>query len=282
MNETRDIEPILDIWLGDDGSMLPDRVIDASLAQIDSTPQRRVLIRVPWRFPIMNSYAKLGAAAVVAVVLVGGAIALLRPDASSTVGDAPSAVPSAAPLPSTAPPSPVAPSAAPTPAATPIGTADWQTFTSERYGYTVAYPASHTGLPGSTVSAPTSVDQAQRDFTFGTDRFEATAETSAPLDWIIVGPDGSQIAFGGFAATIPAGTSVDDVITQSFPPCSLGWETEPITIDGHPGRLDVCGNDISIAVAIVGDRAYVFNAGYGGIAKDLMTAYLSTVKLPTS
>jgi hypothetical protein len=66
----------------------------------------------------MNTNAKLGAAAVAAVVLVVGGFALLRPGASSDVGGTPSAVPSAAPsaapLPSAAPS--VAPSLAPSPA----------------------------------------------------------------------------------------------------------------------------------------------------------------------
>ena len=75
MTETRDIERLLDAWLGDDGSMLPDRVIDASLAQIDTTPQRRVLIRVPWRVPGASTYASVALAAT--VVIAVGAIGLL-------------------------------------------------------------------------------------------------------------------------------------------------------------------------------------------------------------
>ena len=39
--------------------------------------------------------------------------------------------------------------------------------------------------------------------------------TTTPLDWIVFGPDGYQIGFWGFAETIPAGTSVDDIISQS-------------------------------------------------------------------
>ena len=33
----------------------PDRVLEAALATIDTTRQRRALIRMPWRFPIMNT-----------------------------------------------------------------------------------------------------------------------------------------------------------------------------------------------------------------------------------
>lgn len=62
----------------------PDRVLDGALAAIDSTPQRRVLIRVPWRFPSMNSAPRVSsrsmmtlpallAVALVAMVLGGAA-----------------------------------------------------------------------------------------------------------------------------------------------------------------------------------------------------------------
>jgi hypothetical protein len=165
-----------------------------------------------------------------------------------------------------------------------ISTTDWVPFTSDRYGYTVSYPPTHPGLRSSG-SAPTTVSRAQRDFTFATDRFDAEKPApglseNTPLDLIVLGPAGSQIAFFGFAETIPAGTSVDDVISQSGGISGVQCESEPIMIDGQPGRFDVCGYD-SIAVVIVGDRAYVFINGRGSMAKDLMKAQLSTVQLPT-
>jgi hypothetical protein len=274
MNSNGDLgRRLSDHYASEAPNRAPDWLLDSAIETIESTPQRRVLIRAPWRNPFMNTNAKLGAAAVIAVVLVVGGIALLRPGSSSDVGSTPSALPSA--VPSAAPSA--LPSAAPSPAATPISIADWVPFTSERYGYRISYPPTHTGERGSTTSAPTFVAQAKRDFTFG-DRFEAELE-NAPNDWIIVGPDGSQIALAGFATTVPSGTSVDDVIRRTFPE-DVGCESEPIEIDGKPGRFDVCGDGISIAVAIVGDRAYVFAQGRGAAEKDLMLASLSTVRLP--
>ena len=128
------------------------------------------------------------AAAVVAVVAIGG-VALLRPGESSGPGGAPTAAPSPTPSPSAAP--------SPSPAASPspISTTGWVPFTSDRYGYTILYPPTHTGIPGSTVSAPTFVAQAQRDFTFGTDRWEAEAgrePENTALDWIVFGPNREQ------------------------------------------------------------------------------------------
>jgi hypothetical protein len=139
-------------------------------------------------------------------------------------------------------------------------------------------------MPPSKESAATFVAQAQRDFTFETDRrmFEAElGRENTPLDWIVLGPDGYKIGFWGFAETIPTGTSVDDVISQSVGSPDDPCEPEPITIDGQPGRFDVCGDGMSIAVVIVGDRAYVFTQGRGSDTKDLMLAQLSTVQLPT-
>jgi hypothetical protein len=164
----------------------------------------------------------------------------------------------------------------------PMNTTDWVPFRSDRYGYTVSYPPTHTGIPPCTVSAPTVVSQAQRDFAFGTDQWETLPEnTPTPLDSIVYGADPCVIGFFAFAETIPAGTSVDDIISQSVGGLTGACEPEPITIDGQPGLFAVCGDGLSIAIVIVGDRAYVFLQGRGSDAKDLMLAQISTVHLPT-
>jgi hypothetical protein len=102
MNARTDTERILDAFLAPEGDRLADRVIDAALADIARTPQRRAL-RVPWRFPTMPTYLRL--AAVAAVVAVVGVGALLFVGGGSTV---PPATPSPAPtaLPPTTQPSP--------------------------------------------------------------------------------------------------------------------------------------------------------------------------------
>jgi hypothetical protein len=276
MTSRIDSERILDAFLASEADRLSDRVIDAALTDIARTPQRRAL-RGPWRIPTMNSYAKLAIAAVIVVVVAIGGLALLRPGGSSGTAGTAAATPSPTPSPSATP----SPSTAASPS--PISTTDWVPFTSPRYGYTVSYPPTHPGLRSSG-SAPTFVSSAQRDFTFGTDRFDAEQPApgrseNTPVDLIVLGPAGSQIAFFGFAETIPTGTSVDDVISQSGGISGVPCESEPIMIDGQPGRFDVCGYD-SIAVVIVGDRAYVFINGRGSMAKDLMRAQLSTVQLP--
>jgi hypothetical protein len=87
----------------------PDRapawVLGRALDAIDSTSQRRVLVRVPWRFPVMNSYAKLAAAALVVLSVGAVGLAVLAPGSSGPGAEAsPSPSPSAAPSASASPP----------------------------------------------------------------------------------------------------------------------------------------------------------------------------------
>ncbi len=108
----------------------PDWVLRSALETIDDTPQRRVLIRVPWRFPHMNTFAKVAIAAVVVIAIGALGLSLLRPSGSSGVGGQPTASPSPSPsdahlrrehLPD------------PPPALT-------ETFTSDRHGFSTSYP----------------------------------------------------------------------------------------------------------------------------------------------
>ena len=85
----------------------PDWVLREALATIDATPQRRVLIRVPWRLPTMNIYAKLASAAAAVVVagVIGYAVLGLgrAPDTGGTPTPSPTFTPSPSP---TSPPLP--------------------------------------------------------------------------------------------------------------------------------------------------------------------------------
>jgi hypothetical protein len=278
MTEVRDLERLLDAWLGDDGSMLPDRVIDASLAQIETTPQRRIL--VPWRIPTINSYARMAVAALVAVVLVGSGIAVLVPGGPAGPGGAPSpsASPSAAPSPS--------PSPSPSPAATPVTTTDWQSFISGRYGYRAAYPPTSTGMPGSTGPAPTEVTPASRDWSIEKDgamftTIDTFMQAAEATDLVVMGPDGSKIAITGFAAAVPAGMSEDDWIAayntaQNRPSrCTTAIDWRPITVDGAAGRLDPCGD--AQAFVFRDGRVYVFSIWQPDHVA-LLEAFLSTVR----
>jgi len=129
MNANDNLERgIADVYEHEAPGRAPDWVLASVLDAIDTTPQRRVLIPVPWRFPRMNSFAKLAiaAVAVIAVGLVGWN--LLGPRTSSSVGGQPSPSPSVSPSPSPTPD----PSAPP-----PLS----ETFISSIHGITLSYPA---------------------------------------------------------------------------------------------------------------------------------------------
>jgi Tol biopolymer transport system component len=114
MSETRDIEPILDDWFAEEIDVLPDRSIEAVLATVEHTAQRRTL-RVPRRLIDVHAFprvaALLGAAAIVALLagglsLMGGSapLGVAEPDhPSPTPTRSPSAVPTAVPPSAAAP-----------------------------------------------------------------------------------------------------------------------------------------------------------------------------------
>lgn len=113
-----DFDPRIADWLEADPDHAPPETLEAVLAAFPSIPQRRAS-RVPWRFTTMNRFMPIGAAAVIAIVVVGGALLMLRPNGSG-VGTSPTASPSASP-PSA---SPASPSASPDLAACSLVTAD--------------------------------------------------------------------------------------------------------------------------------------------------------------
>ena len=131
MNANDNLERgIADVYHAEAPHRAPDWVLANALETIESTPQRRVLIRVPWRFPDMNNtFAKVAIAAVVVLVIGVVGLNLLRPSASSGVGAQPSASPSATP----------SPSPSPSPAAS--ASQAMSTFTSTMHGMSIDYPA---------------------------------------------------------------------------------------------------------------------------------------------
>lgn len=98
-----DFDPRIADWLEADPDHAPPETLETVLAAFPSIPQRRAW-RVPWRFTTMNCFMPIGAAAAIAIVLVGGALLTLRPSEGG-VGTSPTASPSASP-PSAAPASP--------------------------------------------------------------------------------------------------------------------------------------------------------------------------------
>jgi hypothetical protein len=102
MNPTRDPEAILAAWLDEGPTDLPDATRRAILTALPTTKQARRGPLAPWRFFQMNTYTRLAAAALVAVVAVGGALYLLG--GNSGVGSqGPTHTPPIAPTPAPSP-----------------------------------------------------------------------------------------------------------------------------------------------------------------------------------
>ena len=116
-------ERILDAYLAPAADRLPDRVIDAALADIDRTPQRRAL-RVPRRFPYMPALTRAtGIAAAALVVVVGaGSLIYLNTRAPGGGGGTPT------------------PTVTPAPAPTTPGITGFTSYTSAAHRFTLGYP----------------------------------------------------------------------------------------------------------------------------------------------
>ena len=120
MTDDRSLERAARSWLETGPTHAPVRAVEAALLRIETTPQERVL-RIPWRFTTMPMPARVAMAAVIGVLLVGGAFYVLGRPGQPAVGG-PGPTPSSTP---TASPAPSASTAALRPA--PDGTwGDWQ------------------------------------------------------------------------------------------------------------------------------------------------------------
>ncbi len=85
----RGFDRIAEAFMADGPTVLADRVFDAAFDEVHLTRQRRRLWRVPWRFSIMNTFAKVALVAAVGVIAIGYlGMTVLGP------GGAPSPVPS--------------------------------------------------------------------------------------------------------------------------------------------------------------------------------------------
>jgi hypothetical protein len=270
MTTPRDPDSIVAAWLEEGPNALPEPIKRAIAVNTRTMNQRRHLKWVPQRSPTMYPVARIAAAAIVVVAILGGAVYLLTP--GGRIGGGPPATAAPSPAPSAVPsPSPSA-STVPTPTATPPSTVGWLPFTSSHYGYSIAYP-------------PTwAATQATRAWDFTKDRLRLPEAAPGGVWDVLLGspPNGPETAVLGFAADVPAGTSEDSWLASyyaggSFCPTMPAFVS--ITVDGHPGRLDPCYD--AQAFVFVGHRVFIFVI-FQTQMQPLFTAFLSTVKLPTS
>ena len=203
MTDDRSLERAARSWLETGPTEAPDRAVEAALLRIETTRQERDL-RVPWRLPTMTTPARVAAAAVIGVLLIGGAYLYFGRPSQPSIG---------APRPS---PSVVAPSAsarASTPAVDYSGLPGW-----------VVRASSVQAPDGSTTTMDTDRRGIWMIHADGTGLHELAP--GVPADGKTapdISPDGTKVAF-----------SVWDKAVQV-------WE---VGIDGsnpHPGRIGTDG-----------------------------------------
>jgi hypothetical protein len=239
MTAEHDLERRLaDYYATEAPSRAPDWVLGAALSTIDSTPQRRVLIRVPWRLPTMNSYLKWAIAAVVVLAVGALGLSFLRTSPTPGVGTSspsPSPTPSASPDPSAPPP---------------LG----GSFTSTIHGISVSYPTGWVTVPA-------------------TEPWTAASEVynfSSPDFDHIHDPVLEDHLFLELASQPLAGKTGDAWISDFLgaPEGCEGAPTEPITIDGASGLI--CAGLTAVAI---GDRGYYLRLSTSGDEPWLSTYY---------
>ena len=96
MSTNHDVTRIVRSWLEEGTTVVPDRVLDAVLDQVPATHQRRPW-RSAWRFPPMNTAARVALAAVAVLALTFLGLRFVLP--ASKVGGPPSATPIPTPIP---------------------------------------------------------------------------------------------------------------------------------------------------------------------------------------
>jgi len=217
----------------------PEWVLGTVLETIDTTRQRHALVRVPWRLPRMNSYAKWAIATVVVLAVGALGFAFLRPGPAPGVGG-----------PSVSSPSP-APTVSPDPSAPPPLA---ESFTSTQHGITMSYPAGWTVRRATEPWTPTS----ERGF-------------QAPALDNIYDPVLNDHLFFGIASQPLAGVTPDEWVTDFLADPDTGCRsgpTEPITIDGANGRM--CEG---LAAVSAGGRGYFVRLYTSGDEPWLSTYY---------
>ena len=244
MTTPRDPDLILAAWLDEHAIPLPastQRAIDVAIQEI---PQRRRSTRLPRRTEPMSLILRFGMAAAAVLIVAVGAATVLRPAADPGLGT--SASPSVSSSPSPDP-------------------STWSTFTSDRYGFEVRYPAGWDVYPAGGQYQP------------GVDNDDQVVS-----DRITVGAGFS----GLYSSSTPrdAGTAPDQWIERYVCPCEPDeseWESR--TVDGQPAllRAVASGGEQTIEMYVFTDeRVYRF-IGVNVLVRDqpLWEAFLSTIRL---
>ena len=218
MNANHELERRLaDFYATEAPQRAPDRVLEAVLATSEITRQRRAVIRLPWRFPIMNSYAKVAIAAVVVIAIGAVGLTVLRPGTAPGVGGQ-------ATTPSPEPSPPSSPSPAP-----PLT----QTFNSTLHGISVSYPE---GWSKQAATVPWTGEYPN----FG----------DPPADFLY-DPTLTDHLFLMIASQPIGASTAEEWVAAHIEGCGV---TEPIAVDGATGLIGA--EECNIAAVTIDGRGY--------------------------
>lgn len=272
MNVPRDRNEIVVAWLEAGPTELPEATRRAIAVAVRSTHQSGRSWWAPWAVPTMLPVSPVALMAVVVIVVLGGLAWLVGdPDSGGSVGGGPSATPSASPSPS--------PSQSPAPSPSQAGStvlpipAMTQVHVSQRYGYTIRFPADWSSRQASHPWWPPD--------------WKSGVSSGDPFDYIAREEEPPIVRVA--SALLPEELAnvddwIDDYLTFSDAPgCAPQRETqELVRIDGAPGRLrDSCG-EVEATVVVEG-RVYLFTLFLGGDAvtnaRELFDAFAETIDL---
>ena len=230
MKARSDTERILDAYLAPEADRLADRVIDAALADIARTSQRRPWWPA-WRSDRMNTYAKLIAAAAAVLVVAVVGYQLLPP--GDDIGGQPTAQPSASPT--------ASPTAASSPTAAGVppigdgllapGTYRLRPFDSGTMTIDATVPdGGWGGGPPSAISGPVGASNGPNGLALAF--LDARTINSDPCHW---DKDGSGRA--PQEGDIEVGPTVDD-LAEALAGSSVYESTTPVeaTLGGYSGK----------------------------------------------
>jgi hypothetical protein len=240
MTDDRSLERAARSWMEVGPTRAPEAAVAAALDRIQGTSQERDLA-IPRRFRTMTNPFRLAAAVVIAVLVIGGGLLILRGPAQPTIGGpSPSPSPSATPLPS--PSGPVVPS----PSGPVVPSSTLIPFSSTIYPYAISYPSNWKSR-GS--ERPISATEFPYDYNVGVDYFSASAPT--------IGDPGLIAA----APVVDSGTTLASWIANinAMQACGATDGSEALQLAGVTGRLltwQKCPVFLMWATVLNGDRAY--------------------------
>jgi hypothetical protein len=252
-----DFDPRISDWLESDPDEAPRALLETVLAATPSIQQRRAP-RMPWRFQMILSTARLSAAAVLAVAVVTAALLVSRAGSTgpSGIGATPSLAASLSDSPTPAPSASPSPTPTPAPSATPFPVpALTSRFTSKLYAYSIGRASAWTGTQATTTWRTTAPDPTATfmDKITGPGVRLVIASQSlggkTPDEW-------KQAYVGQFGQD---GVGVCDVLPPDWPTIQIG--AQPGFLDGNdcPGDEAVApGDRFFEAVTFVEGRVYLF------------------------